>query len=97
MKTYNESEAQEQLASLEDWEFIEDGIEKSYEFDDFISAFSFMTIVAMFAEKANHHPDWNNVYNQVNIRLSTHEAGGVTDKDFDLAKAIDGYVSEEEI
>ena len=96
MKTYNESEAQAQLASLEDWEFIENGIEKSYEFDDFVSAFSFMTIVAMLAEKANHHPDWSNAYNQVNIRLSTHDAGGVTDNDFSLAQDIEHFVSEEE-
>ena len=96
MKTYTESEALIVLDSMEDWEFIEDGIEKSYEFEDFVSAFSFMTIVALEAEKANHHPDWSNVYNQVNIRLSTHDAGGVTDKDFDLARQIDSFISEDE-
>ena len=94
MKTYTESEALKVLDSMEDWEFIEGGIEKSFEFEDFVSAFSFMTIVALYAEKANHHPDWSNVYNQVNIRLSTHDAGGVTDYDFDLAKQIDAYLGE---
>ncbi|MCB0837298.1 MAG: 4a-hydroxytetrahydrobiopterin dehydratase [Bacteroidetes bacterium] len=96
MRTYNQEEAEQLLDEMEDWEFIEDGIEKSYEFDDFVSAFSFMTIVAMLAEKANHHPEWSNIYNQVHIRLSTHDAGGVTEKDFELAREIDGFISEED-
>ena len=96
MRTYNQEEAEQLLDEMEDWEFIEDGIEKSYEFDDFVSAFSFMTIVAMLAEKANHHPEWSNIYNQVHIRLSTHDAGGVTEKDFELAREIDEFISEED-
>ncbi len=56
---------------------------------DFIEAFSFMTSVALIAEKSNHHPNWKNVYNKVNIALNTHDADGLTDKDFDLAKEID--------
>ncbi len=56
---------------------------------NFIEAFSFMTAVALVAEKQGHHPNWKNVYNKVNIALNTHDADGLTSKDFDLAKAID--------
>lgn len=71
------------------WEFSANAIHKKFEFPDFISAFSFMTRVAMEAEKMNHHPDWKNVYNKVQVSLSTHDAGGVTDKDFQLAEKVD--------
>lgn len=89
-KTYNSQEAQPKLASLKGWEFEQDGIQKTYQFDDFVGAFGFMAQVAILAEKANHHPEWSNVYNRVNIRLSTHDAGGLTDKDFSLATEIEG-------
>ena len=63
---------------------------KTFEFDNFVEAFGFMTKVAIIAEKKNHHPNWSNVYNKVSIELKTHEAGDVvTDKDRELAKAID--------
>jgi 4a-hydroxytetrahydrobiopterin dehydratase len=58
-------------------------------FKDFVDAFSFMTSAAILSEKLNHHPNWENVYNKVTITLSTHDAGGLTDLDFKLAKAID--------
>lgn len=64
-------------------------IEKSFRFKDFSQAFAFMTRVAEAAEQANHHPDWSNSYNKVTIALSTHDAGGVTQKDIDLARAIE--------
>lgn len=89
MTTYTETTAQEKLSSLSDWSFKNDGIEKTFQFKDFIGAFGFMTQVAILAEKANHHPEWSNVYNNVVIRLSTHDAGGLTDKDFDLAGEIE--------
>ena len=60
-------------------------IEREYRFSNFVEAFSFMAAVALRAEKLDHHPDWSNVYNLVRIRLSTHDAGGVTDYDFALA------------
>jgi 4a-hydroxytetrahydrobiopterin dehydratase len=59
-----------------------------YKFSDFISAFGFMTKVAILAERANHHPEWSNVYNKVSIQLTTHEAGGISKRDFDLAQEI---------
>jgi len=72
------------------WEEQKDTLTRSFKFKDFSEAFSFMTRVAMAAEKMNHHPDWRNVYNTVEIRLNTHDAGGkVTEKDRELADAID--------
>ena len=72
------------------WKEVDNQLKAAYEFDDFITAFSFMTQVAILAEKQDHHPFWSNVYNKVNIALCTHDAGDVvTDKDHKLAKAID--------
>lgn len=71
------------------WTHKGDGIERQYKFADFVEAFAFMTRVALLAEKADHHPEWSNVYNKVDIRLTTHDAGGLSKRDFKLAKAID--------
>lgn len=89
MKPYNEEEIQQRLANFEGWEYDDNAIHTAFEFEDFKEAFSAMTRIAFEAEKLQHHPDWHNVYNTVNISLSTHDAGGVTDKDFELAKKID--------
>ena len=86
---YSEEEVRERLTFFPGWEFQANGIHKNYEFRDFVDAFSFMTRVAMESEKLNHHPEWSNVYNKVKVRLSTHEAGGLTDLDFKLAEIID--------
>ena len=67
-------------------------IHQSFIFKDFAEAFSFMAHVALLAEKADHHPDWSNSWNKVNITLSTHDAGGLTEKDLALAKAISDFV-----
>ena len=79
------------LASLPDWNEVEgrDAIFRSYRFDTFTAAFGFMTMAAIEAEKANHHPEWFNVYNRVDVTLSTHDAGGLTDKDIKLATKMD--------
>lgn len=72
------------------WKNVNDSLRKSFEFKDFVQAFSFMTAVAIKAEKMNHHPFWTNVYNKVEIHLQTHDAGNiVTEKDEELAKQID--------
>ncbi|WP_114748619.1 4a-hydroxytetrahydrobiopterin dehydratase [Pleomorphovibrio marinus] len=72
------------------WKEQDNQLQKTFEFDDFTEAFAFMTRVAFLAEKQQHHPDWSNVYNKVSIHLSTHDEGNkVTQKDRDLAKAID--------
>ena len=67
----------------------EKGIERTFLFKDFVSAFGFMSSVALLAEKSDHHPEWSNVYNRVVIYLSTHDCGGLSARDFELAKAID--------
>ncbi len=74
------------------WQLTGDSISRSFQFDNFVQAFSFMTAVAILAEKLNHHPNWQNVYNQVTITLSTHDAGGLTSLDFQLASQIDVLV-----
>lgn len=72
------------------WKEENDSLKKTFKFKDFKEAFAFMTQVALIAEKIDHHPSWSNVYNTVNIELSTHDAGNkVTDLDKKLAKAID--------
>ena len=67
-----------------------DAIVKTYKFADFNAAFGFMARVAIMAEKMDHHPEWSNVYNRVEVVLTTHDAGGVTQKDVDLARFMDG-------
>ncbi len=90
MNKIEETRAKELIASSKlDWGLHNDGIEKEFVFKNFIEAFGFMSKIAILAEKANHHPEWFNVYNKVQIRLSTHDAGGLTQKDFDLALAIE--------
>ena len=86
-----ESERDEALASLAGWAFDAErnGIAKSFRFADFGAAFAFMVRVALEAEKADHHPDWSNVWNRVDILLSTHSEGGVTAKDVALARKIE--------
>ena len=69
-----------------------DAITKSFKFKDFNAAFGWMTRAALIAEKMDHHPEWSNVYNKVEVTLTTHSAGGVTEKDINLAKAMDALV-----
>jgi len=87
----SESERTGALAGLEGWTYdaARNGIARRFVFVDFPAAFAFMTRVALAAEKADHHPDWTNVWNRVDILLSTHDAGGVTRKDVALAREID--------
>jgi 4a-hydroxytetrahydrobiopterin dehydratase len=84
-------ERQEFNQSMPSWEFVEgiDAIHKNFLFKNFLEAFAFMTKVAEIAESMNHHPEWFNVWNRVEIRLSTHDSGGLTQLDVDLAKKID--------
>jgi 4a-hydroxytetrahydrobiopterin dehydratase len=89
MKTYNEATAKLVLQDLKDWNFNNNGIEKKFVFKNFNQALGFIVQVGVLAEKQNHHPELFNVYNKVDIRLSTHDSNGLTDKDFDLAKDIE--------
>jgi 4a-hydroxytetrahydrobiopterin dehydratase len=79
------------LAGLPDWRLSDDasGISRSVKFKDFVGAFGFMSRVALLAERADHHPEWSNVYNRVDIRLTTHDADGLSQRDVALAKEID--------
>ena len=81
------SEVSARLAALPGWALREGKLHREFRFQDFSEAFAFMTRVAMLAEHHAHHPDWSNVYNRVTIELSTHDAGGITALDFELAQA----------
>jgi len=79
------------LANLPNWVRIDDrdGIARRFKFSNFVQAFGFMSQVALLAEKQNHHPEWSNVYSEVDVFLTTHDEGGLSQKDIDLALAID--------
>ena len=81
------------LKELPQWREAEgrDAIIRSFRFKDFNAAFGFMTRVALLAEKMDHHPEWFNVYNKVEVTLTTHDAGGVSDNDIVMAKAMESY------
>ncbi|WP_033924122.1 4a-hydroxytetrahydrobiopterin dehydratase [Sphingomonas sp. 35-24ZXX] len=82
------------LGALPEWthEPVRDGLVRTFKFTDFVAAFGFMTRVAILAEKADHHPEWSNVYNRVEILLTTHDAGGLSQRDIDLATQIDALI-----
>ena len=83
------------LKRLPDWQIVRgrEAITRKFQFVDFDAAFAFMTRVALLAAKMDHHPEWSNVYNKLEVTLATHDAGGVTGKDIDLATAMDGYAA----
>ena len=85
----------EALSRLAGWGEVEgrDAIAKTFSFADFNQAFGFMSRVALMAERMDHHPEWFNVYNRVEITLASHDAGGVTDRDVRLAEAIESYLA----
>ncbi len=87
---------QKALASLKGWKKVrgKEAIEKSFVFKDFADAFGWMTRVAIIAEKMDHHPEWFNVYKTVNVTLNTHDAGGITELDINLAKIMDKFAGK---
>lgn len=90
MKKLETKEIEKHLEDkLSSWKIESDKLMQEFMFKDFIEAFGFMSKVALLAQQANHHPEWSNVYNKVRIRLTTHDAGGITQKDVDLALQID--------
>ncbi len=93
MEKFTQEQIEEALSGLDGWSKTEgrDAIEKTFTFKDFNAAFSFMTRAALVAEKMDHHPEWFNVYNKVDVTLATHDAGGLTERDMKLAKAMDGF------
>jgi 4a-hydroxytetrahydrobiopterin dehydratase len=84
------------LKDLPQWRDVpgRDAIARSFAFKDFSAAFAFMTRAALLAEKMDHHPEWSNVYNKVEVTLTTHDSGGVTEKDIAMAKAMDGWTAD---
>ena len=74
------------------WQLKEGKLHKAFKFADFVAAFGFMSQVALLAEKADHHPEWSNVYNKVHIRLTTHDAGGLSARDAEMAARIDALI-----
>jgi len=89
-----EGHRRESLAAIPDWAYDEarDAITRSFTFDDFNQAFGFMTRVSLIAEKADHHPEWSNVWNRVDILLTTHDADGLSQRDIAMAHAIDALL-----
>ena len=94
MAKLSNKEREAALAGLNGWVYdgAADAISHDFKFKDFSEAFAFMTRVALLAQSAGHHPEWSNVYNKVSITLTTHDAGGVTSKDVELAAAIDKLI-----
>ena len=84
------------LNALSNWRNVSErnAITRHFEFGNFNEAFGFMTRVALLAERMDHHPEWNNVYNKVDVTLTTHDAGGVTENDIRMAKAMETYASK---
>lgn len=93
MKPLQDSEIESRLEKFEGWSFNENAIHTTLEFENFKEAFAAMTRIAFEAEAQQHHPQWYNVYNTLEISLSTHDADGVTDKDFKLAEKIEEIIS----
>ena len=87
---------EKKLLRFPDWEYYENAIHVEFEFDNFKDCFSAMSRIAFECEAQNHHPNWTNVYNTLSISLSTHDAEGVTNKDFELAEAIEMIVEVQE-
>ena len=88
-KKLTDAQIQENLAQVEGWTVENGKLHKEFQFDNFVSAFGFMTQLALVAESMNHHPEWFNVYNRVTIDLTTHDAGGISELDFQWAKQAD--------
>ncbi len=96
MKKLSEEDIEKRLLRFPDWKYYDNAIHAEFEFENFKDCFSAMSRIAFECEALNHHPDWTNVYNTLNISLSTHDANGVTEKDFKLAEAIESIVEVEE-
>ncbi len=88
MMKLSQTDIDEELKNLPGWSVVNEKLHKEFQFDSFNQAFGFMTRAAMEIEKMNHHPEWFNVYNKITIELTTHDAGGITKNDVNLAKIL---------
>jgi 4a-hydroxytetrahydrobiopterin dehydratase len=93
MEKLNQNQIKEKLSNLDGWVLDNGAITKSYKFKNFKEAFSKMTEIAFECEAQNHHPNWENVYNSLIIRLNTHDVNGITQNDFDLATKIEKIIN----
>lgn len=89
MEAYSNKEIEEALKKVPNWSLVEGSIQRKFKFKDFSEALSFIVRVGLLAEKQGHHPEIFNIYNNVTLSLDTHDAGGITEKDFLLAAAVD--------
>lgn len=96
MKKLDDNTIEAKLLQLPDWDYFDNAIHSEFEFENFKDCFSAMSRIAFECEALNHHPNWSNVYNVLKISLTTHDADGVTENDFKLAKAIDFIVEPED-
>ena len=92
MMKLSETQITDELKKLEGWEIKDNKLHKEFHFDSFNQAFGFMTRAAMEIEKMNHHPEWFNVYNRITVDLTTHDAGGITNNDVNLARILNSLV-----
>ena len=92
MMRLSESDIKKELEKLVGWNVKNDKLHKEFQFDNFNQAFGFMTRAAMEIEKMNHHPEWFNVYNRITVDLTTHEAGGITNNDVNLARILNSLL-----
>lgn len=90
----SEADITSRLPEVPGWELTDGKLQRTFTFDNFVQAFGFMTSVALLAESMDHHPDWSNVYHRVTIGLNTHDVGGISQLDFELAKKINDIVSQ---
>lgn len=95
-KKLSAEEVAQNLAALRGWQLVDEAsaIEQAFRFKNFATAWTFMCRIAAEAERIDHHPEWSNVYNRVSIKLTTHDADGLTELDFQLAEKIDQFQSE---
>jgi len=92
MMRLSQTEIEQELKNLPGWKIVNEKLHKEFQFESFNQAFGFMTRSAMEIEKMNHHPEWFNVYNKITIELTTHDAGGITKNDVNLAKILNSLV-----
>ncbi len=93
MTKLSESEMKAALRELTAWTVVRDKLHREYQFGDFVHAFGFMATAAIAIEAMGHHPEWSNVYNRVTVDLTTHDAGGITAKDVELARKLDSFAA----
>lgn len=92
IEKFSAQQVEQELRSLEDWRLQDGKLYRCFKFGSFVEAFGFMTRAALLAEKMGHHPEWLNVYSRVDVYLTTHDAGGISERDFLLASALDALL-----